>query len=91
MLAVTSRPQNDFVQVVGDAQKRWLSAHIYNIYVDGVGKFNRFEAIEQTHFKNKTLYLASTGDITSIDGGGETGLTIIMILQMKNHIQNHKC
>ena len=68
------RPQNDIVQVVGDAQKRWLSAHIYNLYVDGVGKFNRFEAIEQTHFKNKTLYLASTGDITSIDGGGETGL-----------------
>lgn len=69
------RPQNDLTQEVGDAQKRWLGGHFYNIYVDGVGKFNKFEAYEQTHFKNKTLFLASTVDLTTLDGGGPNSLT----------------
>lgn len=69
------RPQNDVAQEVGDKQKRWLAGHFYNIYVDGVGKFNKFEAYEQTHFKNKTLFLASTVDLTSLDGGGPNSLT----------------
>ena len=69
------RPQNDVAQEVGDKQKRWLAGHFYNIYVDGVGKFNKFEAYEQTHFKNKTIFLASTVDLTSLDGGGPNSLT----------------
>jgi len=68
------RPLNDVQQVVGDDQKRWLSAHVYSLYVDGIARINKFEAMEQTHFKNKTIFLASTGDMTSIDGGGAISL-----------------
>jgi len=73
-IAGHTRPVNDIRYVLGDAQTRWLSAHIYSLNVDGIARINKFEAMEQTHFKNKTIFLASTGDMTSIDGGGPTSL-----------------
>jgi len=59
---------------LGDFDKRWLNAYVNNIYVAGVGRFNRFEAVEQAHYLHKTMYLASSGYVDTIDGGGPNGL-----------------
>jgi hypothetical protein len=59
---------------LGDFDKRWLNAYVDNIYVSGVGRFKRFEAVEQAHYLHKTVHLASSGYINTIDGGGPNGL-----------------
>ena len=59
---------------LGDFDKRWLNAYIDNIYVSGIGRFKRFEAVEQAHYLHKTIHLASSGYINTIDGGGPNGL-----------------
>jgi hypothetical protein len=59
---------------LGDFDKRWLNAYVDNIYVSGIGRFKRFEAVEQAHYLHKTVHLASSGYINTIDGGGPNGL-----------------
>ncbi|NBP00573.1 MAG: hypothetical protein EBU90_10695 [Proteobacteria bacterium] len=59
---------------LGEIDKRWLNLYTGNIYVDGIGRFKRFEAVEQAHYLHKTIHLASSGDINTIDGGGPNGL-----------------
>jgi hypothetical protein len=67
-------PKTDVVFNLGDTRDRWLNAYTYNLYCDGVGHFKKYQAQEHEHYRHKTLFLASTGDITVIDGGGATSL-----------------
>lgn len=67
-------PQQHMAFNLGDSDKFWLNAYVNNIYVSGIGRFNRFEAIEQAHYLHKTMFLASSGYVESIDGGGPNGL-----------------
>lgn len=59
---------------LGDFDKRWLNGYFDNIYVSGIGRFKRFEAVEQAHYLHKTVHLASSGYINTIDCGGPNGL-----------------
>lgn len=67
-------PDIDLGFSLGDFRNKWLNAYIYNIYCSGVARFNKFEAEEQSHFRHKTIYLASTGDMSIIDGGGPNNI-----------------
>lgn len=67
-------PDVDLAFSLGDFRNKWLNAYIYNIYCSGVARFNKFEAEEQSHFRHKTIYLASTGDMSIIDGGGANNI-----------------
>lgn len=60
---------------LGSPEFPYLSADIFNINVLGSSKFNKFEAIEQAHYLHKTIFLASSGYINTLDGGGATSLT----------------
>lgn len=60
---------------LGEAGKSWLSADIHNLTVTGKTIFNKFEAVEQAHYLHKTIFLASSGYINTIDGGGAGSLT----------------
>ncbi|NDG31507.1 hypothetical protein EB118_15740, partial [bacterium] len=68
------KPKASSAFSLGDFDKRWLNAYIDNIYVSGIGRFKRFEAVEQAHYLHKTIHLASSGYINTIDGGGPNGL-----------------
>ena len=67
-------PEENLSYDFGNLRKQIRNAHIYNIYSNGVARFNKFHAEEQTHFRNKTIYLASAGDLITIDGGGPKGI-----------------
>ena len=67
-------PKVDKLFDLGEIDKNWLNIYTNNIYVDGIGRFRRFEAIEQAHYLHKTIHLASSGDINTLDGGGANGL-----------------
>jgi len=67
-------PENTLSKNLGDRRQEWMNGHIYNIYSRGVAKFNVFHAEEQSHFRNKTIYLGSTGDLETLDGGGVSDL-----------------
>lgn len=67
-------PKKTLAYDFGDLRNQWRNAHIYNLYCNGVGRFNKFHAEEQSHFRNKTIYLGSTGDSIALDGGGEDSL-----------------
>lgn len=60
---------------LGSAEFPYLSADIFNINVLGTSKFNKFEAVEQAHYLHKTIFLASSGYINTLDGGGASSLT----------------
>jgi hypothetical protein len=59
---------------LGELDKQWLNTYTGNIYVSGIGRFKRFEAVEQSHYLHKTINLASSGYLNVIDGGGPNGL-----------------
>lgn len=59
---------------LGSAEFPYLSADIFNINVLGTSKFNKFEAVEQAHYLHKTIFLASSGYINTLDGGGASSL-----------------
>ena len=60
---------------LGTSEFPYLSADIFNINVLGSSKFNKFEAVEQAHYLHKTIFLASSGYVNTLDGGGPTSLT----------------
>lgn len=68
-------PVNNLQYRLGNAEKTWLSADIYNLNVFGKSVFNKFEAVEQAHYLHKTIFLASSGYINTLDGGGPKSLT----------------
>jgi hypothetical protein len=59
---------------LGELDRQWLNTYTGNIYVSGIGRFKRFEAVEQSHYLHKTINLASSGYLNVIDGGGPNGL-----------------
>jgi len=62
-------PQTHNTYDIGQHDKIWANAYINNLYVSGLATLNAFTAIEHTYFFNKTINLASSGNI-SVDGGG---------------------
>ncbi len=67
-------PQASLSSRLGSAEYPWLSADFHNLNVTGSSKFNKFEAVEQTHYLHKTIYLASKGYVDTLDGGGVKSL-----------------
>ena len=67
-------PQTSLSSKLGDNEYPFLSANFHNLTVTGSSKFNKFEAIEQSHYLHKTIYLASKGYIDTLDGGGVRSL-----------------
>lgn len=69
-----TEPTKNFAFNLGSVRDHWFNIYTYNLYSKGVARFNKFEAEEQSHFRHKTIYLASSGDMTVIDGGGAYSL-----------------
>ena len=67
-------PESSYAHDVGSTIKPWRNAHFYNVYAKGVGQFKVFNAEQQTHFRHKTLHLASKYELNSVDGGGAGGV-----------------
>lgn len=55
---------------LGDSNNSWQHGYFNNITVSGVATFNRFNAYEHCEYFCKTIHLASSGTVTTIDGGG---------------------
>lgn len=55
---------------LGSVTVPWSQAYFDNITVNGTATINRFNAYEHCEFFCKTLYLASSGNVDVIDGGG---------------------
>lgn len=68
-------PKTHLKYRLGDEGSSWLSVNVHNLNVTGKSFFNKFEAVEQAHYLHKTIFLASSGYINSIDGGGARSLT----------------
>lgn len=68
-------PKTHLKYRLGDEGSSWLSVNVHNLNVTGKTVFNKFEAVEQAHYLHKTIFLASSGYINSIDGGGARSLT----------------
>lgn len=69
-------PNSRLASKLGDSRKEFLEAHIYNIYSGGIARFNQFHAVQQSHFKHKTIYLGSSEEMDTIDGGGASSLHV---------------
>jgi hypothetical protein len=67
-------PRYNKVSSLGSPSLTWLEGHFENLYVSGIARINDYIAIRSCEYANKTLYLASSGDIDGIDGGGPFGL-----------------
>jgi hypothetical protein len=62
-------PQSHNLYNIGQQDKLWANAYVNNLYVSGIATLNMFTALEHSYFFNKTINLASSGNI-SVDGGG---------------------
>lgn len=58
---------------LGSYNNLWASGLFNDVYVSGTATMNRFVAIETCNFFNKSINLATSGNI-SLDGGGPNGL-----------------
>lgn len=63
-------PDESVAHDLGDIRNQFRNAYIYNLYSNGISRFNKFQAEEQSHFRHKTIYLASQYEMDGIDGGG---------------------
>lgn len=63
-------PDTGLLYDLGDQRTPYRNIHTYNLYSNGIAKFNKFQAVEQSHFRHKTIYLASQFEMDGIDGGG---------------------
>jgi hypothetical protein len=59
---------------IGTESNPWSGGYFDNIVVNGVATFNRFNAYETCEYYCKTIYLASSGIVESLDGGGPTSI-----------------
>jgi len=67
-------PDSSYAHNIGNVAKPWRDGHFYNVYAKGIGQFKVFNAEQQTHFRHKTLHLASKYELNSLDGGGAGGV-----------------
>ena len=63
-------PDTGLLYDLGDQRTSYRNIHTYNLYSNGIARFNKFQAVEQSHFRHKTIYLASQFEMDGIDGGG---------------------
>ncbi len=63
-------PDTGLLYDLGDQRTPYRNIHTYNLYSNGIARFNKFQAVEQSHFRHKTIYLASQFEMDGIDGGG---------------------
>jgi len=66
-------PSNNFTSL-GTSDSPWSGGYFDNIVVNGVATFNRFNAYETCEYYCKTIHLASSGIVESLDGGGPTSI-----------------
>jgi hypothetical protein len=59
---------------IGNSGAQLLNIDTHNINVTGRATFKKLHAIEQTHFHHKSIHLASSGDVHTLDGGGAAGI-----------------
>lgn len=63
-------PESSGAFNIGSPTSTWANGYFDNITVNGVATFNRFNAYENCEYACKTIYLASSGSVEIIDGGG---------------------
>ena len=63
-------PDKNLNYTLGDIRNQWASAHIYNLFCNGIASFNKLFFVHQTHFRNKTLFLGYENSLNTLDGGG---------------------
>jgi hypothetical protein len=59
---------------IGTLSQPWSGGYFDNIVVNGVATFNRFNAYETCEYYCKTIHLASSGVVETLDGGGPTSI-----------------
>jgi hypothetical protein len=59
---------------IGNSGAQVLNVNTHNIDVTGKATFKKLHAIEQSHFHHKSIHLASSGDVHTLDGGGAAGI-----------------
>lgn len=59
---------------LGSESSPWASGHIHDLFVTGRAKLNRTTFTEQVHYLHKTIFLASSGFVNTMDGGGPSGI-----------------
>lgn len=67
-------PTNDNLYDMGSNSLKWASLFVQDLFVSGQARMNRATFTEQTHYLHKTIHLASSGFINTLDGGGPSGL-----------------
>lgn len=59
---------------IGTVNNPWSGGYFDNIVVNGIATFNRFNAYETCEYYCKTIHLASSGVVETLDGGGPTSI-----------------
>jgi len=59
---------------LGNTSNVWNKAYLNDLFVSGIATINRLKAIEQCDYLCKTINLAGSGSIDTIDGGGPESL-----------------
>lgn len=59
---------------IGSSSMPFHHGYFVNVHARGKAFFSKIETTEQNHYLHKTLHLASSGDINTLDGGGPKGL-----------------
>jgi hypothetical protein len=59
---------------LGSTSNIWNKAYLNDLFVSGVATINRIKAVEQCDYLCKTINLAGSGSIDTIDGGGPDSL-----------------
>jgi hypothetical protein len=59
---------------LGSATNLWNKAYLNDLFVSGVATIKRLRAVEQCDYLCKTINLAGSGNIATIDGGGPESL-----------------
>jgi hypothetical protein len=67
-------PLIDQLYDLGSTSNIWNKAYLNDIFVSGIATINRLKAIEQCDYLCKTINLAGSGSIDTIDGGGPESL-----------------
>ena len=59
---------------LGNAGSEIHNLYTHNLNLTGKATIKALYGLEQSHFAQKTLHLASSGDVVTFDGGGAAGL-----------------
>jgi hypothetical protein len=59
---------------LGLTSTRWRGGYFENLYVSGIARINKYQAVTNNEYSAKTLFLGASGEVDIIDGGGPYGL-----------------